>query len=76
MRRTRSRHPSPKGTQMTDQTAEETKDAGSEEVAADQAEDGSSIKEKVEDVVDSVKDRLTGGDKADEGDKPDEADKA
>ena len=56
---------------MTDQTAEETKDAGNEEVAADQAEEGSSIKEKVEDVVDSVKDKLTGGDsdKAEDGDK-------
>ena len=57
---------------MTDQTAEETKDAASEEVAADQPEGESSIKEKLEDAVDSVKDKFTGGDKKDSaGDKDD-----
>jgi hypothetical protein len=60
---------------MTDQTVEETKDPGSEEVQveqteqADQPEDGSSIKDKVEDAFDSVKDKLTGGDKDDDVDK-------
>ena len=57
---------------MTDQTVEEVKDAGSDEVAAepavqteqaDQADEGSSVKEKVEHVVDAMKDKLTGGDK-------------
>ena len=54
---------------MTDQTVEEVKDAGSDEVKADPAvqteEEGSSIKDKVEHVVDSVKDKLTGGDDKD-----------
>ena len=52
---------------MTDQT--EVKDASSNEVAPDaavqteQAEEGSSLKDKVEDVVETVKDKFTGGDK-------------
>ena len=57
---------------MTDQTAEETKDAANEEVAADQPEGESSIKEKLEDAVDSVKDKFTGGDKSDDAEKADE----
>ena len=52
---------------MTDQT--EVKDASSDEVQADQAvqtdqaDEGSSLKDKVENVVDTVKDKFTGGDK-------------
>ena len=55
---------------MTDQT--DVKDASSNEVAPDaavqteqteQAEEGSSLKDKVEDVVETVKDKFTGGDK-------------
>ena len=57
---------------MTDQTVEEVKDVGSDEVQADQAEktepaapaeEGSSLKDKVEHAVDTVKDKFTGGDK-------------
>jgi hypothetical protein len=56
---------------MTDQTVEETKDAGSDEAQVEQT-DGSSLKDKVEDAFDSVKDKLTGGDKADDVDKADD----
>ena len=56
---------------MTDQTVEETKDAGNDEAQVEQS-DGSSIKEKFEDAVDTVKDKLTGGDDKDSaGDKDD-----
>jgi hypothetical protein len=56
---------------------EETKDAGSDEAQVDQTEqadqpEGDSIKDKVEDVVESVKDKFTGGDKADDVDKADD----
>jgi hypothetical protein len=60
---------------MTDQT--EVKDASSNEVAADAAvqteqtepaEEGSSLKDKVEHAVDTVKDKLTGGDKDSDAD--------
>jgi len=59
---------------MTDQTVEETKDAGTDEAQVQQTDqpEGDSIKEKVEDVVDSVKDKFTGGDKADDVDKADD----
>ena len=61
---------------MTDQTVEETKDAGSDEVQADQTEqadqpEGDSLKDKVEDAVDTVKDKFTGGDKAEDGEQAD-----
>jgi hypothetical protein len=62
---------------MTDQTVEETKDAGSDEAQVEQTEQAvqpegdSSLKDKVEDVVDSVKDKLTGGDKDSADDKDD-----
>ena len=59
---------------MTDQTVEETKDAGTDEAQVQQTDqpEGDSIKDKVEDVVDSVKDKFTGGDKADDVDKADD----
>lgn len=66
---------------MTDQTVEETKDAGSDEAQVEKTEqpaqtdqpEGDSLKDKVEDVVDSVKDKFTGGDDKDDAGEKDDA---
>ena len=54
---------------MTDQTVEETKDAGSDEGQVEQ--DGSSVKDKIEHAFDSMKDKFTGDDKDSAVDKDD-----